>query len=99
MTIKEFVSGRGYSREDWDAVDSPELTDEELAQAKPMKEALPELHAAITDAIRKRGPVRTKAAVSIRLDIDLVQKLRDSGPGWQSRVNDILRRHMDKSAA
>ncbi len=93
--MKEFQPGRGYSREDWDAVDSPELTDEELAQAKPFAEALPEL----AEAIRRRGPAKTKEAISIRLDADIVQKLRASGPGWQGRVNEILRRHVDTSAA
>ena len=39
---KEFVPGRGYSKEDWDAVDSPELTDEQLAQAKPFAEVFPD---------------------------------------------------------
>ncbi|MFC7557501.1 BrnA antitoxin family protein [Pseudoroseomonas wenyumeiae] len=30
--------------------------------------------------------------MSLRLDADLVRVLRDSGPGWQSRVNDTLRK-------
>lgn len=33
----------------------------------------------------------TKEMVSIRLDADLVEALRASGPGWQGRVNGILR--------
>jgi uncharacterized protein (DUF4415 family) len=32
-----------------------------------------------------------KQAVTLRLDADLVQKLRASGKGWQTRVNDALR--------
>lgn len=96
---KQFVPGRGYSKEDWDAVDSPELTDKELAGLRPMMEALPDLHAAIQEELRKRGPAKTKEAISIRLDIDLVEKLRASGPGWQSRVNEALREWIDKSAA
>ncbi len=35
----------------------------------------------------------------LRLDIDLVRKLRASGPGWQSRVNEALREWIDKSVA
>jgi uncharacterized protein (DUF4415 family) len=96
---KQFVPGRGYSKADWDSVDSPELTDEELAGLRPMKEALPDLYAAIQEEIRKRGPVKTKEAISIRLDMDLVARLRASGPGWQSRVNDALREWLEKSAA
>lgn len=96
---KPFVQGRGYERQDWDAVDSPELTDAELAGLRPMREAMPALHAALQEGQRKRGPARTKEAVSLRLDIDLVEKLRASGPGWQSRVNEALREWLERSAA
>ena len=40
---KKFKPDRGYTREDWDAVDSPPLTPEQLAQAKPFAEMFPEL--------------------------------------------------------
>jgi hypothetical protein len=29
--LKELVPGGGYTKDDWDAVDSPPLTDEQLA--------------------------------------------------------------------
>jgi len=31
-----------------------------------------------------------KVAVKIRLDAKTVEHLRGSGPGWQTRVNDLL---------
>lgn len=97
---KEFVPGQGYTKEDWDAVsDNPELSEEELAQFRPFREVFPEMAAKIDEEIRKRGPARTKEAISIRLDIDLVERLRASGPGWQSRLNDALRNWLDKNAA
>lgn len=96
---KEFVPGRGYSREDWDEVESPELTEEELAQFRPFREVFPEMAARIDEELRKRGPAKTKEAISIRLDIDLVEKLRASGPGWQSRVNEALREWLERQAA
>lgn len=99
MTDRKFRPGRGYGKDDWDAVDSPELTEEALGKAKPMRDAMPDVHTAITDAIRKRGPAKTKEAISIRLDQDLVERLRASGPGWQSRVNDALREWIEKTAA
>lgn len=96
MTSKEFTPGRGYTRQDWDEVSAdPDSTEEELAQARPFAEVFPEL----ADAIRKRGPARTKTAVSIRLDDDLVAELRATGPGWQGRVNDALREWVKKPAA
>jgi uncharacterized protein (DUF4415 family) len=35
--------------------------------------------------------VHSKQAVKLRLDPDLLQALRASGAGWQTRVNAILR--------
>ena len=49
---------------------------------------------------RMRGAQKTptKEQVSMRLDADLVAALRASGPGWQSRVNSILREKMLNAA-
>ena len=91
----EFKPGQGYTKADWDEVlDNPEWTPTDFANARPFAEVFPELAA----SLRKRGPARTKEAVSIRLDTEIVAKLRASGPGWQSRVNDALRRFVDETA-
>ncbi len=44
-------------------------------------------------ARRGRGPQKepTKVQISIRLDHDLVEALRNGGRGWQSRANSLLR--------
>ncbi len=89
--VDEFIPGRGYSREDWDAIDSPEATDEQLAQARPFAEVFPELAESIR---RSRGRPATGAAkqtVSIRLDPDVIAKFKSTGPGWHRLINDILR--------
>lgn len=85
----------GYTREDWDAVDLPELTDQELAEMRPMSEVLPELHAALTRSISQK---EAEAPATVRLDTDLAQKLRATGPGWERRVNEVLRRWVDEAA-
>jgi uncharacterized protein (DUF4415 family) len=46
---KPFKPGRGYTKKDWDAVQSPELTDDQMAKAKPFAEAFPDLAAAIRE--------------------------------------------------
>ena len=33
-----------------------------------------------------------KQLVSIRLDRDIIEKFKAGGPGWQSRMNDVLRK-------
>ena len=32
-----------------------------------------------------------KEQISVRLDPDVIAKLREAGPGWQSRLNGLLR--------
>lgn len=34
-------------------------------------------------------------ALSIRLDADLVERLKASGEGWQTRLNTVIRRWLD----
>jgi uncharacterized protein (DUF4415 family) len=87
----EFEPGRGYSREDWDAVsDNPEWTEEDFALARPFAEVFPELAASIR---RGRPPVENpKKQVTLRLDADVVERFRAGGPGWQSRMNEALRK-------
>jgi uncharacterized protein (DUF4415 family) len=38
---KEFVPGQGYTEADWDAVDFPEMSNEELANARPARDVSP----------------------------------------------------------
>jgi uncharacterized protein (DUF4415 family) len=48
------------------------------------------------DAFVRRGPGRPrsdapKEQISVRLDPDVLAKLREAGPGWQSQINALLR--------
>lgn len=92
----EFQEGRGYSKEDWDSVDSPELTEAELASMRPAREVLPpEFFVAMENLRRARGrpPVESpRKLVSIRLDQDVLDKFKSSGKGWQTRINETLRK-------
>ncbi len=75
----------------WDAVDSPELTDDELARMKPAREVL---KPALFEKLAKgRGPQKkpTKEPVYLRLDREVVEHFRAMGPGWQTKVNEALR--------
>lgn len=35
----------------------------------------------------------SKVAISIRLDEDVIAKFKATGPGWQSRINEALKKH------
>jgi len=88
------AKAHGYTRADWDAVDAPELTDVDLAQAQPFPEAFPALTEKFKTEIARRGRPPTenpKVAVSIRLDRDLVETMKSQGRGWQTRANALLR--------
>jgi uncharacterized protein (DUF4415 family) len=38
-----------------------------------------------------------KQIVTIRLDVDMLDWYKSAGPGYQTRINQILRDHMDAS--
>ena len=78
--------------------DAPEATDEQLAQARPFGEAFPELAASIR---RGRGPgvKPKKEAITLRLDPDIVEHFRETGEGWQTRINNALRTTIEAETA
>lgn len=65
--------------------EAPEWTDEQWAKAvfevggKPARRGRPPL-------------ARPKEAVTLRIDADVLDYFRDDGPGWQTRINEALRR-------
>ncbi len=75
-----------------EADDAP-LTAAELRTARPANIAIPGI---LADLARARGRPRgqTKTQVTLRLDTDVLARLRASGPGWQGRVNAVLKSAM-----
>ena len=68
---------------------APELTDEFFDKADFY----------IGDKLIRRGRGRPplgapKKLVSLRLDQDVIERFRAGGPGWQSRINAALRKHL-----
>lgn len=57
--------------------DNPPLTDQQLVQMQPMR-GRPRL-------------ARPKVALTMRVDAEVMDALKGSGPGWQTRVNSLLR--------
>jgi uncharacterized protein (DUF4415 family) len=58
-------------------------------KARPAKEIFPDL-----DLPKGRGPQKapTKVQTTIRLDRDVLAHFKREGRGWQSRINDTLRK-------
>lgn len=68
-----------------DPDDVPELTDEWFEKADQY----------VNGVLVKRGrrPLdNPKKAISLRVDADVLDKFKADGPGWQSRMNDALRK-------
>ncbi len=78
-------------QEDWDAVDIPELTEEDFARMRPAAEVVPDI---VAEYRRSRGrpPKESpKVSTTLRLDADVVESFRQRGRGWQTQMNDALR--------
>lgn len=80
--------------------DNPEWTGEDFARARPAAEVLPEfIGQKSTQELIRRGRGRPskpnkKINQTLRLDADVVEAYRQEGKGWQTRINEVLRRHM-----
>lgn len=70
--------------------DNPEWTEEDFANARPIED-FPELLAAFPKT-RGRPAGSAKQLVSLRIDRDVLDRFRAGGPGWQSRINEALRK-------
>lgn len=82
------------TRKPWvDPEDAPELTDEFFERATPMVGDHIVDRPEYRTAVKRRGrkAAQTKVPVKLRLDPDVVAVPRATGPGWQARVNQMLR--------
>ena len=70
--------------------DAPELTDAQLANATLEIGGKP-----VRGRPRLENP---KTAIKLRIDSDVVRYFRSTGPGWQTRINNTLRRAAKREA-
>ena len=64
------------------------------------KKVKPMTKAEIAKAVAQRGRAPKKArkqTTTLRLDRDIIEHFRKDGPGWQTRINDTLRRAVKRS--
>ncbi|AMJ61759.1 BrnA antitoxin family protein [Bosea sp. PAMC 26642] len=76
------------TKADWvDPDDAPELTDAWFDTADVHKDGV------LVRRGRGRPKVETpKRQITLRLDADVIDRFRATGPGWQARMNDALRK-------
>ena len=67
--------------------DAASLTDEQWAQVRPL-------------ARRGRPPLpEQRPTLNMRIDADVLAALKATGPGWQTRINALLREAVERGAA
>lgn len=76
--------------------ENPEWTAAMIANACPAREVLPKIFGARTAAamLKPRGRPKSsdsKIAISLWLPPDTLARWKATGPGWQTRMADILR--------
>lgn len=90
-----------------DADDVPELTEDFFRNARPARELFAGLwgeekaEAFLAESRRKRGQrgkqkAPVKRGVYLRVDADVLERFKASGPGWQTRMNQTLRQGMEQ---
>ena len=71
--------------------ENPLWTEEDFAKAVPFTELAKQMGWKIPG--RPKAEV-TKTPVNLRLDPDIVTHFKAGGPGWQTRINAVLGRHV-----
>ena len=76
--------------------DNPEWTRKIIAESRPAKEVLPKIFGARGAAamLKPRGRPKSpdsKIAISLRLSPDTLARWKATGPGWQTRMANVLR--------
>jgi uncharacterized protein (DUF4415 family) len=79
-----------------DDPDNPEWTAEDFAVAQgPEALSAAELAAFPRTTAGRPKLERPKIAVSLRLDAEVLQAFKAGGPGWQTKMNDVLKASLD----
>jgi uncharacterized protein (DUF4415 family) len=90
---------KGFPENQVDLADpeNPEWTDQDFARAVGPESLPPEVLAAFPRTrVRSVQKSPTKRPISLRVDADILESYRATGPGWQSRMNDALRKAMPR---
>jgi uncharacterized protein (DUF4415 family) len=72
--------------------DNPEWTAKDFRDARPPHEVLPPHIMAAFPRTRGSQRAATKIPVSIRLSPEVIEHFKAGGPGWQSRIDDALKK-------
>ena len=77
----------------------PELTDEQIKEMRPASELFAELGIPMPRPVGRPRAPEVKRSVTIRMDQDVIDYFKAGGPGWQTRMNEVLAREARKKSA
>ena len=80
MADKWVLNPDDYDDVEIDDDDNPELTDEDLATARPLREVLPELYARLV----------AEEEVALNLPAATIQAFAEEGEDWRERMAEAL---------
>ena len=69
-----------YEDVDIDDPDNPEMTEEDFARARPLREVLPELYASLV----------AEQEVALKLSPETIQAFAEEGEDWRERMAETL---------
>lgn len=84
--------------------ENPEWTAKDFRRARPAREVLPKLigKKASAELLRPRGRPKaavTKTQITLRLSPEVISHFKRGGAGWQTRMDEALKRLVRKRAA
>ena len=89
------LSSSKTSKTNWSRVKATKNRDIKLTAEHPEADVK---H--IVRGIVRRGlnPISAKTSISLRVDVDVLEWFKAQGPGYQTRINAVLRAYKDVSA-
>jgi uncharacterized protein (DUF4415 family) len=88
-------SSSGKSRTDWARVRTVKDSDIKLTTEHPEASTRHIVRGIVRQGLK---PVPAKAAISLRVDADVLEWFKAQGPGYQTRINAILRAYKEEAA-
>ncbi len=75
-----------------------ELTGGDIAEMRPFREEFPALHETWKRGRGRPPKEQPKVRLTVRVDADVVERLKQDGRGYQTRINSILRAAIENEA-
>lgn len=87
-----------------DDTEIPELKREDFKRMRPAREVLPNIFPpkVAADMLRPRGrpkAAQTKLAVTVRYSREVVEYFKSTGAGWQTRMDEVLKKWVARHRA